>query len=455
MGQVDGGELAETTCAAGPGSRATHGATLALLWVEPALVRSCVSLADHAQLSVGRDATCDVCLPVSGVSRQHAQLLRAGAFWTLEDRGSTNGTYCNGERITSVPLAPDQVIRMGDAVGVVVPDLAKGRWHFAALAEGLLGGERLARVLADAQRIARSELSMVVVGPSGTGKEQVARAVHAWSGRPGAFVGLNCAALPQHLVEGELFGYRRGAFTGAERAHPGLIRSADTGTLFLDEVLELSLDVQAKLLRVLETKEVLPLGETRASPVDVRVVAAAQAPLAERVAQGTFREDLQARLEEYAVSLPPLCERREDVPGLFRHLFREACGGDPPRIEARVMELLCLHDWPRNVRELRTVARRLAVLSGHEASIGPKHLPDSLRRGTARSPAAPVAVDAPGSPEPLDFRAARDHDELARLRAALVHCGGNVRRAAEAVNISRQRAYRLFAAYPELAPKRR
>ena len=186
---------------------------------------------------------------------------------------------------------------------------------------------------------------------------------------------MNCAAVPEALAEGELFGYRKGAFTGASCGNLGHFRSANGGTLLLDEFTELPLALQAKLLRVLEQREVLPLGESRPVPVDVRVVVAAQEPLSAALEHRRLRADLYARLDGVTIQLPPLRQRLEDVVPLFEYFASEVSGGHPPRVEAELIEQLCVYDWPFNVRELELVVRRLLVLAGHEPVLRRHHLP--------------------------------------------------------------------------------
>jgi transcriptional regulator with PAS, ATPase and Fis domain len=194
------------------------------------------------------------------------------------------------------------------------------------------------------QRAATSDLPVILEGETGTGKEVVTRCLHQWSVRSGPLVAVNCAALPEALAEGELFGYRRGAFTGADKPSQGFFRSAEGGTLLLDEVTDLPLPLQAKLLRVLEEHEVQPLGEPRPIPIDVRVVVAGQQSLLEASRQGRFRPDLLARLDGVTVHLPPLRSRREDVPPLFSRFLTELGQGCVPSVEVDFVERLCLHD---------------------------------------------------------------------------------------------------------------
>jgi DNA-binding NtrC family response regulator len=315
------------------------------------------------------------------------------------------------------------------------------------VAEGLLGGSAFAARLAELRKIAGSPLSIVLEGETGSGKEQLARAVHCWSGRTGPLVTINCAALPEQLAESELFGHRRGAFTGATEAALGYLRSAEGGTLFLDEVLELPLAIQAKLLRSLEAREVVPLGETRAHPLNIRVICATQSALGESVQKGSFRSDLLARLAEYRFVIPPLRERREDIPGLFSHLLAEACGGTPPRLSPKLVELLCTEQWSLNVRQLRSVARQMAVLHSHEALLDVKHFCGDVELPASAATAAPAARVEPPIAE-------RDRDDLERLEAALRSQQGQLGKAAQEARLSRQRAQRLLERYPWRDPRR-
>jgi DNA-binding NtrC family response regulator len=370
-------------------------------------------------------------------------MAEAGFGVELSDLGSRNGIHVNGRRVPSASLKCGDVVRLGGWIGVVTD--APGT--FEEIAPGLWGGAVLQEALAPLRRAAPSDLPIVIEGETGTGKEVVARSIHTWSGRAGPFVGVNCAALPEALAEGELFGYRRGAFTGADRASPGFFRSADGGTLLLDEVTDLPLSVQAKLLRVLEERAVQPLGEPRPVPIDVRVLVAGQVSLLEASRQGRFRPDLLARLDGVTVKLPPLRNRRQDVPLHFSRFLTDLGQGRAPAVEGELVERLCLHDWPFNVRELLLLARRLVVLHGGDSTLRAAHLPERI--GDPSAPRAPVggaaaqsatavpsvAAVAPGPAEPV---------ELPALVAALRASGGNVARAAAMLGVTRQRAYRLM-----------
>jgi transcriptional regulator of acetoin/glycerol metabolism len=405
---------------------------LTLSWLFPRPGEPAVKLDwnDDVERLIGRDESCAVRLSGSDVSRQHASLRRNGNELTITDAGSRNGVRVNGRSVTSERLGAGDIVRLGGWVGVVTASPA----DFAEIAPGLFGGTVLAAARAPLRKAAPSDLPVVLEGETGTGKEVVTRTLHGWSGRQGPLVAVNCASLPEGLAEAELFGYRRGAFTGADRASPGFFRSAEGGTLLLDEVSDLPLPVQAKLLRVLEQREVQPLGETRAVPIDVRVAVASQGSLAEAVREGRFRADLLARLEGVTIRLPPLRQRREDVPPLFSHFLKEQSQGRAPAVEADFVERLLVHDWPFNVRELVLLVRRLLVVHEAETTLSARHLP--ARIGDPTTPA--VASSAAGAEE------SAESIELPALLSALRASGGNVSRASALVGISRQRAYRMM-----------
>lgn len=425
-------------------------AGLALAWLFPLPNEPATPLVSigEREILIGRDESCAVRLSGNDVSRRHAAL-RFGDDGTVDvvDLGSRNGVRVNGSPVTSARLDAADVVRIGGWVGVVTETPG----DFKELAPGLFGGRALAAAVAPLALAGPSDLPIVLEGETGTGKEVAARALHLWSGRPGPLVAVNCAALPEPLAEGELFGYRRGAFTGADRASPGFFRSADGGTLLLDEVSDLALPLQAKLLRVLEQREVQPLGESRPVPVDVRVVVAGQQSLMEAVRQGRFRADLLARLEGVTVRLPPLRERREDVPPLFSELLKTQSGGRAPAVESDFIERLCLHDWPFNVRELVQLVRRLLVLHRQEPTLRARHLPDRI--GDRATSGAATFIGRVGSAAALATGTSlpgAEPVELPALVAALRASGGNVARASAMLGITRQRAYRLLEGQVDL-----
>jgi two-component system response regulator AtoC len=288
-------------------------------------------------------------------------------------------------------------------------------------------------VLRTIEKVAPHKSTVLVTGESGTGKELVARAIHRASPRShGSFVAVNCGAIPPTLLESELFGHVKGAFTDAVRAKRGLFEEADGGTLFLDEIGELPHGLQVKLLRVLQEEQIRRVGETRETPVDVRIVAATARDLAEEVKVGRFREDLYYRLNVMQIHLPPLRERREDIPLLAEHFLYQAnerLGTAVASIEPEALEALCAWRWPGNVRELENTLERALVLAGGDR-LGLEDLPERIRMG-GEEPAAepPPAGD-------LSLKRAVRQLEEEFIRRALERTGGNRTRAAEILEIS-------------------
>jgi transcriptional regulator with GAF, ATPase, and Fis domain len=360
------------------GQRSSAG--LVLLYADGyASLPSAWPLPDAGTLIIGSSNTADLQLPVPAVSRQHAELTRERGGWVLRDRQSTNGSFVDGHRIAEARLEHGQELRFGDAILKFVQAEAEGyagyridgglnpgAQRLGGDIGGLIGGYQMDQVARQVQLVSReattSPLSVLILGESGTGKEVIAQAIHHQSGRRGAFRAVNCAALPKDLVESELFGYRRGAFSGAHRDKPGLIRAAHRGTLLLDEIGDMPLDAQAKLLRVLQSRELFPLGATEPEAVDVRIIGATHQNLDQLLARGAFRQDLYARLNEYHLSLPPLRDRKEDVFMLLSEFFRRH-GGSELRVTFPFMAALLHYDWPYNVRELESCVKRAVVLS--------------------------------------------------------------------------------------------
>lgn len=390
---------------------------------------------------LGRDETCDVLLPGRQVSRRHAAVVVDEQGVQLQDLGSRNGTHIEGVRVGVGRIKENALIRVGEWLGVLVRRGAVDAPE-VVLADGY-AGPVLRSALRDVHRAAKSDLPIILQGPTGSGKERAARALHHWSGRAGRFLAVNCSAVPEQLAEAEFFGYRRGAFTGAEVASVGHVRAAELGTLLLDEIADLPLPLQAKLLRVIEEQEVQGLGEPRPTSIDVRIVVATQVPLEELVASGRFRADLYGRLNGITAVLPALSQRRCEIPALLHHLMDARSGGAPPRLDPSLVERVCLYAWPGNVRELELLVRRLLGLHGHEPIIRVEHLAGTAVLSEAAPPPNTV------SPAPPDGRG-RDERELELLVAGLTQYSGNIAKAADSARISRQRAYRLLQARPEL-----
>jgi DNA-binding NtrC family response regulator len=293
--------------------------------------------------------------------------------------------------------------------------------------------EAMQRVQALAERAAAGDINVLILGETGAGKEVLARAIHAASSRAAkAMVSINCAALSASLLESELFGHERGAFTGAGPAKPGLLETVPGGTVFLDEIGELPLALQAKLLRVIEAREVLRVGGVRARKIDVRFVAATNRDLEAEVSRGGFRRDLYFRLNGMTLTIPPLRERPRDLPILARAFVAQLGRGRAPTISEAAMAVLRAHAWPGNVRELRNVIERALLLCDGPALL-PEHLPQPVPfvPEAVTTPAAAAASDGPAAGAP-------GSDERARILAALAACGGNQSRAARQLGISRK-----------------
>jgi DNA-binding NtrC family response regulator len=350
------------------------------------------------------------------MSTTHARLVRRGRGWSLVDQGSKNGSRCNGQAVEEAALDDGDLLELGSTFFVVraLPDASAGDADGTSHAPVGIPTLHLAlgAALDRLSKVAPSLISVVLTGESGTGKEVLARAIHRASGRAGRFQAINCGALPATLVEAELFGCKRGAFSGAIADRDGIVRSADGGTLLLDEIGDLPLPSQAALLRVLQEHEVMPVGGTRAIPVDVRFLAATHRDLRALVAAGSFREDLLARLSGFHLRLPPLRERREDLGLLVGELLRRLA---PERVRdvsltRRAARALFAHEWPQNVRELEKCLEAALVFAG-DSPIELEDLPPALAgasRAEGSSPEATPPRDA--SPEDEARRA-----ELVRL----------------------------------------
>ncbi|MBN1605238.1 MAG: sigma 54-interacting transcriptional regulator [Polyangiaceae bacterium] len=422
---------------------------LAVRWVFPTYDRVLTELGE-TPIVLGRDAACDVTLPGKETSRRHAEIQPVGPLYVVRDLGSTNGVLLNGQRVEHAVLSAGDVLRLGDWIGVVVgPE--NGPSSAFEVDQGMLVGPVLRPVLELGRRAARAGLSTVMEGETGTGKELLARALHTWSDRTGPLVAINCAALPESLAEAELFGHAKGAFTGAARPSLGKIRAADGGTLLLDEVSRLSLPLQAKLLRVLDQREVLPLGESAPVAVDVVVLAATQQPLNDLVLMDRFARDLQMRLEGATLRLPPLRERRQEMGYLVAELAKKHAKSQTPALDAKLVEALCLYAWPGNLRELDQLVRRLVSLYADQPRLGLSHLPQHMlpRSNAVEPPSSPASVPSgaagrPSAPFP-DAQGATEPLTRQRLERVLRDNSGNIRQAATELGIRRQDFYRFFS----------
>jgi two-component system nitrogen regulation response regulator NtrX len=311
----------------------------------------------------------------------------------------------------------------------------------------------LKRLRAEIAQAAPTSGRVLIFGENGTGKELVARAIHARSLRAsGPFVEVNCAAIPEELIESELFGHVKGAFTGALATRKGKFELADGGTIFLDEIADMSLKTQAKVLRALQEQRIEPVGGAGSVAVDVRVIAATNKDLDEEIRKGRFREDLYFRLNVIPFHVPPLRERREDVPLLARH-FMEVLSAEhgrrPRTITPEALAALSRLPWPGNVRELRNIIERLVIMTPG-GTIELRHLPASLLEGLPGG-AAPSG-EAPATPGTL--AEAREDFERRYILRRYRECGGNMSRTAEALGVERSNLYRKMKGYGLLPPRR-
>jgi transcriptional regulator with GAF, ATPase, and Fis domain len=422
-----------------------------------------VLIVERERVTVGRSVICDLVLADKAVSGTHFEIVAGEHGFLLRDLGSTNGTLCSqgggGDlRVREVWLKPGTTITLGQSTlrfelgeGAVEIDLSKSeRFH------DLVGkGVRMREIFATLEKVAPTELTVLVRGETGTGKELVARAVHRSSRRKaGPLVVQDCSAIPKDLIESTLFGHERGSFTGATDRHRGSFEQADGGTIFLDEIGELDLSLQPKLLRVLENREIKRVGGDRAIPVNVRVVAATNRDLRQMVNEGTFREDLYYRLGVVTVELPSLRERPEDVPTLATHFAADFAARRWPGESKQItfakdaMARLSAYAWPGNVRELKnTIERGASLADGLELTVRDL-LPSSQKTPPVQLPGGDAERFVENA---TPFKEAKqrvlDVFEAAYLKALLDKHGGNITRSAQAAGLTRYHLRELAKRY--------
>lgn len=388
---------------------------------------------------IGSGAATDFRLTDKTVSREHVRLTLDSAGLRVRDEASRNGTWIGGARLQSAVLTTDTLLRLGETTIAVRLDASPTELPVSAKSEfgSAIGvSPAMRHVFALLERAARSNVTVLLEGESGVGKDVLAHALHAESSRAqGPFVAVDCGAIPPNLIESELFGHSKGAFTGATHAREGLIPQAHGGTLFLDEIGELPIELQPKLLRVLESREVRPVGGRGASVVDVRIVAATNRRLLEVVASGAFRKDLFYRLAVARVVVPPLRDRPEDVLPLALAFLRATTQDPRTDLPADLAALFVAYTWPGNVRELRNVIDRYALLG--------------LRDARGLFDGAPGGASAPSddlSLLPLHEarRRALDTFEQAYIPRVLARAGGVVARAADLAGVARPSFYRIL-----------
>jgi DNA-binding NtrC family response regulator len=406
---------------------------------------------DHDVIRIGAQEGNHFQLTDPTVSRRHAEITRTPDGLVLRDLGSTNGTFVGEVRIREVFLGETRTFRVGKTemefqlLDEVIDIVPAEETRF----EGMVGQSVAIReTFAVLERVGRTELTVLVTGETGTGKELVSRAIHQRSPRKsGPFVVFDCGAVARNLIESELFGHERGAFTGAVSSRAGVFEQAHGGTIFLDELGELPIELQPALLRVLEQREVRRVGDRRVRSVDVRVVAATNRDLQQLVKEGKFREDLYYRLAVVEIHLPPLRDRGEDLPMLIEHLlttapFEHSVRGVTPDVE----RILRAYHWPGNVRELRNVLLR-AIPFCEGDLIDMQALPQGMLDGS-REP-EPEPVDGLPLPDSdLSFREAKDQlieaFERKYLEDLLERCDGNLSKAARNAGVDRKTIARML-----------
>jgi DNA-binding NtrC family response regulator len=386
-------------------------------------------------MTVGRHATNDLAIEDPQVSGIHLELVRTARGVRVRDAGSTNGTWLGPHRITEAELVPTAEITIGatvlrfdfdsDALSAPVsPHTSFG---------GLVAQSTAMRELfATLERIAPKPLSILIQGETGTGKEEVARAVHERSGRQGPFIVIDATALPETLAEAVLFGHEKGAFTGATERRIGLFEAAHGGTILIDEIGELPAPLQSKFLRVLEKREVVRVGSHTPIPIDVRVLAATHRDLRKEIEAGRFREDLYFRIAQVRVQVPSLRDRPEDIPVIAQHLLAQM----PTRkqLDRDALQVLVSHPWPGNVRELRNVLSRASAFAQGS----------TIRRADVAGEGSGFrglreerdVLDLTGTFSEAKNRAI-ERFEAAYLAALLKRCGGNISKAAREADLAR------------------
>ena len=409
------------------------------------------------RMSVGRHGMLQLFDP--SVSREHAELSWNGEAWIVTDVGSRNGTFVNGVGVQRRRISPGDTIRFGkvslklggdadefdgdeaETCAVTMAAQPSQTLPSGPGAQALVGrSEALRGAMRTAARAAKSSATVLLFGESGTGKELFARLVWEESARAGRkFLPVHTGAIESSLLASTLFGHEKGAFTGADRQKKGLFEEADGGTIFLDEIGEINGETQVKLLRVLQEGEFMRVGGTEPVKVDVRVICATNRDLAAAVREGRFREDLYYRLNVIQIHLPPLRERPGDIADLVNH-YVNLLGGPFKSVSAEAMSALVKFNWPGNVRELRNVVERMVVLSPGE-ELGVDDLPDEIRN--YRPDSAAGQVDPAAVPQATTLV----EMEKQLIASTLAKCGGNKKKAADAMGISRSAFYEKLRKY--------
>jgi DNA-binding NtrC family response regulator len=378
-----------------------------------------------SSITIGSSSACDLVLHDGAVSSRHARIVVDSRGYVLKDLGSKNGVRISGIQIFEVPILGDTIVQVGASTLQIRALGAQDEVELGAprqLGQLIARSVKMRAVATTLERLAQSDIAILLEGETGTGKEVAAHAIHLASPRrDGPFVVFDCGAQSSGLLSSERFGHVNGAFTGAIADHPGALQAAEGGTIFLDEIGELPMDLQPLLLRALESKVSRQIGSTKVSSHNIRVVAATNRNLREEVYCGRFREDLLYRLAAATIQLPPLRERREDIAPLAQLFASEHDANLTPEL----LSLFMAHDWPGNIRELRHMVNRAAISSD------PDFVAPQIKR-------TPVSL-------PEARRLANDDFERDYVEQVLLSAGNNVTRAAAIAGVSRQMLTRLIA----------
>ncbi len=432
---------------------------------------SSIPLPKTGRIVIGRSVRCDLRIEHGSVSREHA-VLNLGPSFTVEDLGSSNGVRVNGNEVTpGTPAVVNRssLIELGATMlqiqeaphAQLIQDVADGVGPVASSESPIEQTKKLARL------VAAGAISVIILGETGAGKEVLAKYVHDNSPRSGRpFLRINCAAFAESMVEGELFGHEKGSFTGAHQAKPGLLESAEGGTVLLDEVGELPLSMQAKLLRAIGNREVIRVGATRPRPINVRIIAATHRDLESLIDSGEFRSDLYFRLNGITLEVPPLRHRRDEILPFAEQFLKEEAsrlGIPTPHLSQGTAARLLGYSWPGNIRELRSVIER-AILLAEGGTVLPEHciLSERIHSRPVASPAplsaptaeAPTPAAAESSTSPAQLKDEVRELEKRRIINAIAECGGNQTKAAKLLGISRRALLHRLDTYDLPRPRK-
>ncbi len=414
---------------------------------------------ESAVLRIGARRGNDVQLSDAKVSGLHCEIRLDDRGYRLRDLDSTNGTFVGNLRVNDVYVQPGGVIALGstrlrfEPLGESVEVEISERDRFG----DMIGRSvKMREMFARLEKLSKTDTTVLITGETGVGKELVAEALHEQGTRVGGpFIVIDCGSIPANLIESELFGHERGAFTGATGTSAGAFEQAHKGTVFLDEIGELPLTMQPKLLRVLERKEIRRVGGTKTIEVDIRVVAATNRDLGVEVNRGRFREDLYYRLAVARVHVPPLRERKDDIPLIIEHVLAATPGGEGAQITPDTVDLMMKHDWPGNVRELRNVIERAVLLAESPANEASLRRVPAIPQPTRSETATPSSTIGPAEAQvafPVDisipFKQAKQDviSEFERryISKLLEHHDGNISAAARAAGIDRMSIHKML-----------